>query len=844
MLNYADFIKNNKMEHVSLFDESMDINEYDGLIVLPPPNITGNLHIGHALNAFIQDFRVRIEKTKGKNILWIPGTDHSGIATQILVEKSILPLTRMDLGREIFMDKVWEWKEKYQANIYSQLKSLNISLNWNFAKFTMDSDVQSEVYDTFYKLYHADLIYQAKKMLYWDTQLETAVSDLEVKFSTVKGKMFYIKYPLTEECNGQHFITVATTRPETMFGDKAIAVNPSDDRYRDLVGKKVCIPMTNIEIPIITDERCEISKGTGAVKVTPGHDFLDFDIGKDNSLQSVDILDSSGRLSGKFVPKEYVGLSSIDAREKLETDLMNFIDHIEDVEHQVPLGERSGTVLEPKVTMQWFVDTKSMAEKALEALDRMNIFPDYFVKLYKNWMNNIQPWCISRQLWWGHRIPVWYCGDNIIVARSQEEAQQKAIENNLVHYTLKQDEDVLDTWFSSALWPFVTVTTNDLPLNKFYPNEFLVTGHDILFFWVARMVMLGGFVKGGIPFKEVYLHGLVQDDFGKKMSKSKNNVVDPMKIVDEEGSDVLRFALLYHSVPGKNIKFGDKNIEHARHFCIKIWNLYNFIKHNVDGTVYTKVDLSSIEHDWNKWILSELQTCSAEINDCVQNWEIHRASSIIYHFTWDVLCNWYLEGAKFLLKSDFQEETIKTLCVVMKNLATILYPFIPILSSFIHRDLFGKNIDKMEMLLCPDFNYDKILFVKSVIEAVRFCKTVVTFSSIRYSSEKNYQDMYGLIEKISGISVISEHVDGFDYPIHDGFITIVVNEDAIDLLKEKIIKKYSELSEDYKRLLARQNSDEFIQNAPRSVLHDVSNRLIFLENEINKIKKIMKMWDN
>ena len=800
-------------------------------------------------------FRMRFDKLNGKNILWIPGTDHSGIATQILVEKSILPATRHDLGREKFLDKIWEWKDKYQTNIYDQLKSLGITLNWDFDKFTMDDDIQAKVADAFCDLYDAGLIYRDKKIIHWDTMLSTAVSDLEVKYENVKGKLYHIKYHFVDR---DGFIKIATTRPETMFGDQAIAVHSNDERYKDLIGAEVKIPLTGRKIPIIADDRCEIDVGTGAVKITPAHDFLDFEIGQDHKLTAINILNDKGMLCGDAVPQQYVGLSAVAVREKLIDDLQEDLDQIDNITHQVPMGDRSGTVLEPKLTAQWFVDTDDLAKKALEAIEEIDVYPSYFRNIYAHWMKNIHPWCISRQLWWGHRIPVWYCGDKIIVASDQEKAEEKAKSMGLDIADMKQDSDVLDTWFSSALWPFVTLETNNLS-DKFYPNEFLVTGSDILFFWVARMVMFGCFFKKKIPFKAVYLHGLVQDDFGKKMSKSKNNVVDPMEIVNKEGIDVLRFALLYHSVPGKNIKFGAKNIEHSRHFCIKVWNLYNFIKNSQqsDKTYDSELNVNAIKHVWNRWIVSETEKNMLSIKNDIKVWDVHQSSQKIYKFVWNTVCSWYLEGAKSLLQStEHKHETEMTFRFVMKKLMIALHPFIPGMTSYIYKDLFGENIfdannvgissnDQCSKVIFDVNDSQRIAFVQNTVEAVRFCKTIVDIENNTIAcSGENYIDVYPIVEKIAKINLVDKDIEGITYPIEGGFIKFAVENLDREALIAKLTSLRDKIVADYDMLMKQKMNVKFMERAAEDAREKVLNRLDILEKEKEKFTQIIKMWHN
>lgn len=870
-MNFID-----KISEIEKLSFTRNDNDFDGVVVLPPPNITGKLHIGHALNAFIQDLRIRFEKLHGRNILWIPGTDHSGIATQILVEKSISPVSKHELGREKFLEKVWEWKEKYQHNIYDQLKSLGLLLNWDYAKFTMDSDIQFSVSKAFCELYEHGLIYKAKKIIYWDVELETAISDLEVKSEEVKGNLYYIQYELEsssvrdEVDHDEKYIMVATTRPETMFGDQAVAVNPRDKRYAHLVGCFVRIPLSDRSIQIIADERCEIETGTGAVKITPAHDFLDFEIGQTHNLKYVNVIDEKGRMCGE-IPEKYVGLDRFEVRKLLENDLGSHLIKIEHMKHVVPKGDRSGTILEPRLTNQWFIDTADLAKLAMSALQKIKIYPDYFVNTYKHWINNIQPWCISRQLWWGHRIPVWYCEDHIIVAMDQEEAEKKAMHFGLQVANLKQDEDVLDTWFSSGLWPFTTIENNKLDPH-FYPNEFLVTGSDILFFWVARMIMFGCFLKKDVPFKELYLHGLVQDNFGKKMSKSKNNVVDPMEVVAKEGKDVLRFALLYSSIPGKNIKFGDKNVEHARHFCIKIWNLYKYIKNNaVMQNDVLKTNDIEINHIWNIWIMDEIEHVIVDIERCIREWDLYHAAHKIYKMVWDTFCNWYLEGAKYLLNSEYAEETKYVLMEAMRKILISLHPFIPFLTAYIYKDLFNGDILNVDLsrdsadneINCdnlvntkPD-NYAKrkIDFVKNVVEAVRFVRAefmvgkepILHVAKLPVDDVDRYGDVYVIIKQITKCDIrIANNAydrDCISYPVLDGFLSIPISNFDAKIMHDRLNKMQCSLQNEYDVALAKCNDHEFMTKAPSDVRDEMMIRIRVIGDELKKIDNLIKMME-
>ena len=550
-------------------------------IVIPPPNVTGNLHMGHALNNSIQDLLIRFYRMNGYETLWQPGTDHAGIATQAVVEKQLLEkgITKDQLGRNKFIEEVWKWKKESGDQILNQLKKLGCSCDWSRNRFTMDEDLSKAVTKSFVKLYENKLIYKDTKLVNWDTKLETAISDLEVVQKEIQSNLYYIKYKIVGEENS---ITIATTRPETMIGDTALAVNPNDNRYKKFIGKKVIIPLANREVKVIADNYVSMEQGSGALKVTPAHDFNDFDIGKRHNLEFINILEKNGKLN-KNVPKEFIGLDRFEARTLIIKLLKekNILDKTENIKNAVPYGDRTNSIIEPLLTEQWFVDAKFLAKKAIEVVkkNKTNFFPNNWSKTYFQWMNNIQPWCISRQLWWGHRIPAWYSKDNkIFVAETEIEAKKKAYKIYKKKVDLKRDEDVLDTWFSSALWPFATLgwPQKTYELKRFYPTSVLVTGFDIIFFWVARMMLMGNYLIKKEPFSKVYVHALVRDEKGQKMSKSKGNVIDPLEIINKYGADSLRFTLISMAAPGRDVKLSEERVKGYRNFLNKIWNANKF----------------------------------------------------------------------------------------------------------------------------------------------------------------------------------------------------------------------------------------------------------------------------
>jgi valyl-tRNA synthetase len=656
-------------------------------IIMPPANVTGSLHLGHALTFTIQDTLIRYNRLQGKRVLWQPGTDHAGIATQIIVEKQLKQqgLSRTDLGREKFIEKVWQWKEQSGGQIINQLKRLGASADWSRERFTMDPESNKAVTKVFIDLYEQGFIYRDERLVNWDSSMQSAISDLEVTNKETKGQFYYIKYPLVS--NPQEHILIATTRPETLFGDQAIAIHPENEALKHLIGQEVHLPLTDRTIPIIADEYSDPEKGTGAVKITPAHDFNDFEVGKRHALETHNILHKNGTLN-ENVPESFIGLTIEQARAEVikaleESDLL---DRIEEKEQSLPISDRTGCVIEPLLTQQWFVDAGKLAKKALEAVEdkTTSFIPENWTETYYQWMRNIHPWCISRQIWWGHSIPVWYGpNEEIIVTDSQEAAQQLAVQRYGKNLPLTQDSDVLDTWFSSALWPFVTLGwPNKTPeLATFYPTSVLVTGCDILFFWVARMMMMGCQFMDAIPFKDVYIHALIRDKKGQKMSKSKGNVVDPLDVMDKFGTDALRFTLTSMATPGRDIKFSEEKVEASRNFVTKLRNAARYVE--MTGAQFTQTfNAQDIQHPINQWFLSELATFIQDVTNALNNYELNVASHRLYHFIWGTYCDWYLELTKPLLKQEtFKKETQDTLAWGLHQILHALHPIMPFITE-------------------------------------------------------------------------------------------------------------------------------------------------------------------
>ncbi|WP_404713571.1 valine--tRNA ligase [Sphingomonas sp. MMS24-J13] len=624
-------------------------------IVIPPPNVTGSLHIGHALDVTLQDILVRHARLQGKDALWVVGTDHAGIATQMVVERTIASqgLTRQELGREAFLDHVWEWKRQSGGTITRQLRRLGASCDWSNEQFTMDPHFSKAVTRVFVQLYRQGLLYRDKRLVNWDPHFRTAISDLEVETKETNGKFWHLAYPLAD---GTGTISVATTRPETMLADMAIAVNPSDERYTALIGKQVRLPITGRLIPIIADEHADPELGSGAVKITPGHDFNDFEVGKRAGFrpaEMLNMLDAEAKVTQTadgLIPADLVGVDRFEARAFVVKLLeeAGALEKVEDRVIQTPYGDRSGVVIEPWLTDQWYVDAKTLAGPALEAVRSgdIRVVPETWKKTWYNWLENIQPWCVSRQLWWGHQIPVWYDPDgNAYVAESEDEAQQQA-----GNKPIRRDEDVLDTWFSSALWPFGTLGWPDESetLKRHYPNDVLISGFDILFFWDARMAMQGLHFMGEKPWKTLYLHGLVRDQHGQKMSKSKGNTVDPLGLIDKYGADALRFTLAAMESQGRDIKLDEKRVEGYRNFATKLWNAARFAQANgIGGSATLEPPVATLAV--NKWILAETVKTIQALDLAIADLRYDESANTIYHFVWDQFCDWYLELIKPVL---------------------------------------------------------------------------------------------------------------------------------------------------------------------------------------------------
>ncbi|MCD6489279.1 MAG: valine--tRNA ligase [Thermodesulfobacterium sp.] len=849
------------------FEPTYDKNKPKFSIVIPPPNVTGALHIGHALNNTLQDVLVRYKRMDGYDVLWVPGTDHAGIATQNVVEREIAKegLTRYDLGREKFLERVWEWKAQYGNRIINQLKKLGASCSWFCERFTMDEGLTRAVREVFVKLWEEGLIYKGDYIINWCPRCQTALADLEVEFESVAGKLWYIKYPLED---GSGYITVATTRPETMLGDTAVAVHPEDERYSSLIGKKIKLPLIGRIIPIIADKVVDPEFGTGAVKVTPAHDFADFEIAKRHKLPFVKVIDEKGKMTDEA--GGYAGLNRFEARKRVIEDLKSqgFLEKEED--YQLVLGHcyRCNTVIEPLLSKQWFVSTKPLAQPAISAVKYgfIKFIPENWVNLYFDWMKNIRDWCISRQIWWGHRIPVWYCNScgEIIVSKKDEIKECP----NCGSEELERDEDVLDTWFSSALWPFSTLGWPEKTeaLSTFYPTSVLVTSFDIIFFWVARMIMMGIHFMGQIPFKNVYIHALVRDEKGQKMSKSRGNVIDPLEMIDKYGTDALRFTLIALAAQGRDIKLSEARIEGFKHFINKIWNAGRFVLMNLKDYLPEEKELNIEKLPlFSRWILSKLQKTIKITREKLEEFEFDQAAMQIYHFFWDKFCDWYLEVSKIYLKHpEYRGSTQKVLLEVFKNSLKLLHPFIPFITEEIWQYLPEKETEHIIVAKYPVFEKkfvdekcEKLVnILQELVVGIRSVKaeynltSKINLSIIFKSTNKkvlylieSQKEVIKFLAKISEIDLKSE------YEKRKGEISAVLSEgeifinlaDLIDIEKEikRLEKEKKKIEKKLVQIEKKLKNKDFLERAPKEVVEKERNNYKEFKERLEKITRYL-----
>ena len=826
-------------------------------ICIPPPNVTGSLHMGHALNNTIQDILTRYHRMNGFNTLWQPGTDHAGIATQMVVERNLAEknIYRKDLTREEFIEKIWEWKEYSGSTIINQLKRLGSSCDWSRERFTMDDGLSSAVRKVFVKLYTEGLIYKDQALVNWDTKFKTAISDLEVVPTDVSTQIYYIKYP----SSNSESITVATVRPETIFGDVAIAVNPNDSRYTSLKKETFTIPLTSRSIPLIFDEYSDPEMGSGAVKITPAHDFNDFEIGKRHNLELLNILNEDGTLN-ENCPKEFQGLDRFEARKKVVHLLKEkgYLEKIEDYKTTIPYGDRSNTVVEPFLTHQWFCNAEELAKQAMKVVKDgdTKFFPSNWEKTYFQWMENIRPWCISRQIWWGHQIPVWYGPDGKeFCAETEEEAKNLAVDfYKADKIILKRDQDVLDTWFSSALWPFSTLgwPNKEQTLDTFYPNSVLVTGFDIIFFWVARMMMMGNKFMSETPFKTVYVHALVRDEKGQKMSKSKGNVIDPLEIIDKYGADTLRFTLTSLNTPGRDVRLSEQRIAGYRNFVTKITNAYKFAEFK---GIYPFTDNGKVNpnHIFNIWIINEFQELYKKVQENYEKYYFHEVANQLYHFTWHTFCDWYIELSKNLLDDNqFRDETKQTFHLVFNSLLQLLHPVIP----FITEKLWGKN--NKDILMSHQWDY---VDLKTESEHVSKTKLFIDFIEEYRSIEKLFEikkeDSVEIFSKNQLIqTILEDNKKTFEFLTRkklssshkDNSVTLPFKEFDFEIstsqidkskIKEKLQENKSSLEKEKNTIDKNLSNENFVSKAPKDLIDQNKERQSSINMELSKIDSIL-----
>lgn len=821
-------------------------------IVIPPPNVTGNLHIGHALNITLQDILSRFARQKGKKVLWVPGMDHAGIATQNVVERRLAEegKTRFDLGREKFVERVWEWKEEYGQNIRNQIKALGASVDWTHERFTMDEGLSKAVRKVFVELYNKKLIYKGDYIINWCSRCFTALADDEVEHLPQKGGLWYIRYDLED---GSGSLIVATTRPETLLGDSAVAVHPDDERYQKFIGKRATLPLVGRSIPVIADKYVDLEFGTGALKVTPSHDHNDWELGLKHKLEFIQVIDEHGEMNE--LAGKYKGMNVTEARKQIVLDLQDtgHLIKVEDYDNNVGVCYRCKSVVDPHVSTQWFVATTKTAHKSREAVPRKTkIIPASWEKTYYNWLDNIRDWCISRQIWWGHRIPAWTCGHcrELIVAVEAPASCTKCGSSNL-----EQDSDVLDTWFSSALWPFSTMgwPEQTKELKTFYPTSVLVTGFDILFFWVARMMMMGIEFMDQVPFREVYIHALVRDAEGRKMSKSTGNVINPLEMIDKYGTDALRFTLTAFAAMGRDIKLSEDRIEGYRHFANKLWNAARFALMNLEEAVKSgkapeAMDISKAEEIHHKWIISRLEAVKDEVRSALDEYRFNDAALGLYKFIWNELCDWYLE----LIKPDMQAGGEKrkyaqyTLWVTLRETLVLLNPIMPFITAEIWQSLPGNQGTDISHELFPSAHSDwldqdaaaKMELVKGVISSVRTIRAELNIAPsqrltvlIRPHSAGHAAVLMAnelVINTLARIEKL-EIKDGIDAPkasasaVFDGNEIIVPLHGAIDFEVElaRLDKEFLKLEKEYNMLSGKLRNESFLAKAPKEIVeHD------------------------
>ncbi len=872
-----------RWEAADAFSAKFDDSKEPFTIMIPPPNVTGSLHMGHALNNTIQDILCRYQRMRGRDVLWQPGTDHAGIATQMVVERQLaeegieldrgLPLAKGNtrhIGREEFIERVWKWREQSGGTILKQLRRLGATCDWGRERFTMDEGLSEAVLKVFVTLYREKLIYRDKRLVNWDPRFHTAISDLEVEQKEIDGHLWHFKYPIEGE-EGR-FITVATTRPETMLGDTAVAVHPEDERYKDLVGRHAVLPLVGRRIPIVADNYADPEQGSGAVKITPAHDFNDFEVGKRHDLEMINVFDRDAHMNDA-VPEAYRGLDRFEARKQVVADIeaLGLLEKIDAHRHTVPHGDRSGVAIEPYLTDQWYVDAATLARPAIAAVEsgKTVFVPKQWEKTYYEWMRNIQPWCISRQLWWGHQVPAWYGPDGaVFVAHDEAEAAQQAKAHYGKAVELTRDPDVLDTWFSSALWPFSTLGwPEETPaLKRYYPGDVLVTGFDIIFFWVARMMMDGlHFMDGEAPFHTVYIHALVRDEKGQKMSKSKGNVMDPLDLIDKFGADAVRFTLTALAAQGRDVKLAESRIEGYRNFCTKIWNAARFCEMN-DCRYGADYDPAANTQRVNRWIVSQLAQVEPQVRRGIEDYRFNEAAQACYQFIWNTYCDWYLEFAKPLFQGSDEAakaETRATALWVLHQALFLLHPIMPFLTEELWQQSGGGEERLMLLSDWPSFDaglidaeadaslgwavrlISQIRALRSEMNVPPGAKIALIVNEASEASRARIAAHEALVKTLARAETIA-----FDQPVPKGAVQDVLDEcslvlplaEVIDLAQEqaRLKKEMDKLKGEITKLDKKLSNEQFLAKAPEEVVAEQRERLADSRQTMSKLQTALE----
>ena len=846
------------------FHAEVDKDKKPYTIVMPPPNITGQLHMGHALDETLQDILIRWRRMQGYSALWLPGTDHASIATEAKIVEAMRKegVSKDDIGRDGFLERAWEWKKEYGGRITSQLRKLGSSCDWERERFTMDEGCSEAVKEVFVKLYEKGLIYRGERIINWCPHCCTSISDAEVDFTEQNGSFWHLRYPLTD---GSGYVELATTRPETLLGDTAVAVHPDDERYKDIIGKTVTLPIVGREIPVVADTYVEMEFGTGVVKITPAHDPNDFEVGLRHNLEVINVMDDTAHMNEKA--GKYEGMDRYECRKAIVKDLEEggFLVKIEPLTHNVGTCYRCKTTVEPRVSKQWFVKMKPLAEPAIECVrnGETKIIPERFEKVYYHWMENIKDWCISRQLWWGHRIPAWYCDDcgEIIVAKEAPSVCPKCGKNHL-----HQDEDTLDTWFSSALWPFSTLGWPEKTpeLEYFYPTDTLVTGYDIIFFWVARMIFSALEQTGEPPFKTVFMHGIVRDENGVKMSKSLGNGIDPLEVINEHGADALRFFLATGNSPGNDMRYSDKRVEACANFANKLWNASRYVHMNIDN-YDVPCELPKTLTTEDKWIVSTLNTVAKEVNENLEKFELGIAVQKVYEFIWDCYCDWYIELVKARLSSEGEDaqNARQVLLYVLDQILRLLHPFMPYITEEIWQTIPHEG-ETVMLAKYPEYKAEldypeAVLEMERAMDAIRAIRNRRAEMNVPPSRKakvyiatkfpQTFTDGTAFIQKLASASEV-EVADSFEI---DGAVTIVTADAKIYIPMDELVDKEAELArlnkelEQVKKRLAQSegklNNQGFVAKAPEAVIEKVKGQaakereqIALIEAAINALK--------